>query len=258
MPLVRARCRACTLPLGDPPHVAIAVRCGRCGVQASVAVAADGQPADFDPSFDPVRLLAWFAYARLAMAAGTPGVALGACAACRSPLVLSSREAMSLPCPHCGEAVTGASGEILLDQWTEPWTRVEGGSAMRLEYRLVWLDAKSGLSAGCSACGAPTPPGDGDATDRCPNCGSVTWVARGDTRMQLGVRVDGTRDGRPFKGLVPIAQAEAMLRMDASRGSSARAGTSFLGATGIGCAAVIAACVVVTFAIWIAVHFSKC
>lgn len=219
-------------------------------------MAADGQPADFDPSFDPVRLLAWFAYARIAMANGTPGVALGACAACRSPLVISSREALSLPCPHCNEAVTGAASEVLLDQWCEPWARVEGGADLRLEYRLAWIDAKTGLAAGCAACGAPTPAVE--AADRCAACGSVAWVARGDTRMQLGVRADGTRDGRPFKVLVPIAQGEAMLRADASRGSAKRSSSSLLGATGIGCAAVIATILLVVFAIWIAVHFSKC
>jgi hypothetical protein len=255
MPLVRARCKACTLPLGDPPLVAMNVRCGRCGESATVNVAADGQPADFDPSFEPPKLVAWLAYARMALAAGTLGVAVGGCKRCGAPFVVSSRDPVSLPCPHCGEVVAGTTAAVLLDQWTEPWTRVEGGG-MRLEYRLELVDAKTGLSAGCAACGEPSPPRD--PSNKCARCGSATWVTRGDARVQLGVRVDGTRDDRPFKVLLPICQGEAMLRGDAARGTSARSGTSVLGATGIGCASVVAAVLALSLLVWLLVHFGKC
>ena len=70
---------------------------------------------------------------------GIPGIALGGCGACGSPLVVSSREPVSLPCPHCGEAVQGTTAECLVDQWTEPWARVEGGG-IELEYRLAILE----------------------------------------------------------------------------------------------------------------------
>lgn len=56
MPLARRRCAACTLPLGDSPHVPLPVRCARCGTAATASLAADGQPADFDTAFAPLRL----------------------------------------------------------------------------------------------------------------------------------------------------------------------------------------------------------
>src|ERR1700722_1865309 len=116
MPLVRARCRACSLPLGDAPHTTLAVACGRCGLQSQVQVAADGQPVGFEPSFGATQLLEWLVYARNAMASGSLGVALGACPACRAPLAISSRHAVALTCPHCGEAVQGTSADVLVDQ----------------------------------------------------------------------------------------------------------------------------------------------
>jgi hypothetical protein len=154
MPLARARCHACSLPLGDPPHTVMQTRCARCGAGAEVRVAADGQPQDFDTAFGPVRLAEWLAHARAAMAAGTLGVVLGACSSCGAPLALSSRDRISLPCPHCTEPVAGTTSEVLVDQWTEPWARVTGGD-MDLEYRLVLLEAARGVSAGCPACAAP-------------------------------------------------------------------------------------------------------
>ena len=255
MPLARARCPACTLPLGDPPPVPLAVRCNRCGLANTVNVAADGQPADFDPAFSPVRLASWLAAARVAVSSGSPGIAVGACSGCASPLVVSSRDPVSLPCPHCGAAMTGTTAERLLDQRTEPWARVDGGG-IDLEYRLAVLEEKHGVSAGCATCGAPTPAGDPAGT--CPRCGSVTWIAREAGRFQLGVRVDGVRDGRPFRVLVSIVQGESLLHADTRRGTSGRSGQSLLGATGIGCASAVAVVVVVILGIWIAAHFAHC
>jgi hypothetical protein len=263
MPLVRARCSACTLPLGDPPPTTLPLRCSRCGLATAVHVAADGQPADFDPAFAPTRLLAWLASARLAMASGSPGIALGACSACGTPLAVSSRDPVSLPCPHCGDVVQGPGAERLVDQWTEPWTKVEGGG-LDLEYRLAVVEAKTGLSAGCAVCGGPTPATDlqprdyRDASPRCARCGSVTWVERSGELMQLGVRVDGLRDKRPFKVLVSIVQGEALLRADAMRGTTGRSGSSLLGATGLGCATAIAVVVLLVLGVWIAAHFAHC
>ena len=255
MPLVRARCRACTLPLGDPPPTALPVRCIRCGLAAAVRVAADGQPTEFDPAFTPSRLMAWLASARVAMASGSPGIAVGACTACASPLVVSSRDAVSLPCPHCSEAVVGSGAECLVDQWTEPWTKVEGGG-LELEYRLAVIEGKSGLSAGCAVCGGPTPAGDPAST--CPRCGSITWIERNGERQQLGVRIDGIRDKRPFKVLVSIVQGESLLRADSMRGTTGRSGSSMLSATGLGCATAIAAVVLLVLGVWIAAHFAHC
>jgi hypothetical protein len=193
----------------------------------------------------------------MAMASGALGVALGACSACGSPLVVSSRETVSLPCPHCRESVQGAAGEVLVDQWTEPWARVQGGG-LELEYRLTVIEDRSGLSVGCPTCGTPAASNDG--SDRCPQCGSVTWLRReGDRgRIQLGVRVDGLRDRRPFKTLLPIALGEAMLRADVARGHSGRSGNSLLGATAIGCAAVFGIVVLVALGIALATHFARC
>jgi hypothetical protein len=224
-------------------------------VAAEVRVAADGQPTDFDPSFTPTRLMGWLASARVAMASGTPGIAVGACAGCGSPLVVSSREPVSLPCPHCGEPVQGSGADCLVDQWTEPWTKVEGGG-LELEYRLVLVEDRSGLSAGCAVCGGPTPPGDPSMV--CARCGSVAWVERGNARVQLGVRIDGMRDERPFKSMVPIVQGESLLRADAVRGTTGRSGSSLLGATGLGCATAIAALVLLALGIGIAAHFAHC
>jgi len=255
MPLVRARCQACTLPLGDPPHATLSVRCTRCGRQAAVSVAADGQPAEADLAFTPPQLLAWLGMARIAMASGTPGVALGPCPACRTPLVVSSRDPVALPCPHCGEVVGGTAGERLVDQWSEPWTRVEGGG-LQLEYRLAVLEDKRGVTAGCAVCGAGTP--HDDPASVCPRCGAVTWVERGGARIQFGVRIDGLRDGRPFKMLVPVMHGETMLRADAMKGASGQAGGSFLGATGLGCAAVVGVALLAALAIAFAAHFAHC
>jgi hypothetical protein len=254
MPLVRARCRACALPLGDPPPSSIDARCSRCGLAARVRVTADGQPADFDPALSPARLLEWLAYARLAMASGTPGIALGACAGCHAPLAISSRETVTLPCPHCGEAAGGTSAEVLVDQWTEPWTHLTGGT-LDVEYRLALLEDARGVSAGCPACATPTPATD--PSSRCPSCGAVTWVQRGDGRVQLAARITGTRAGRPFNALVPIVSAEGMLRADATRSTGARSGSSLLGVTGVGCASAIALAILLAIAIGIAAHFAR-
>jgi hypothetical protein len=253
LPLARARCKACTLPLGDPPHAPIAARCVRCGAEQAVRVAADGVPSELDAMFAPARLLQWFGAARVAMAYGTPGVAVGACARCASPLVVSSRAPIALPCPHCGEVVTGAAGDVIVDQWPEPWAKVEGGG-LELEYRLALLDDEAGLSAGCAACGAPTPATD--PSSRCARCGAATWVARdGGKRVQLGVRVSGTRGTRPFNVVVPIVQAEQMLRADAALGTSAQSGNSLLGLTGVGCAIAASLVVVACFGLGLAIYF---
>ena len=189
------------------------------------------------------------------MAAGTPGVVLGACPGCGAPLAVSSRDPVSLPCPHCAEPVVGTTAGVLVDQWTEPWTRVTGG-LLDVEYRLVLLEDARGLSAGCPACAAPTPATD--PSSRCATCGATAWVQRGDGRSQLGVRVDGTRDGRPYKALVPIVMGEALLRADAARGTSARSGSSLLGATGVGCASALAVSILVAVALSVAIHFAHC
>jgi predicted RNA-binding Zn-ribbon protein involved in translation (DUF1610 family) len=231
------------------------VRCARCGVAAAVRIAADGQPADFDPAFTATRLLGWLGAARVAMATGMPGVALGACAACGSPLAVSSREPVALPCPHCGDALQGTAAERVVDQWPEPWARVEGGG-LQLEYRLALVEDKTGLSAGCAVCGRATPAGD--PASQCPQCGSVAWVQRDGGRIQFGVRVDGIRDNRPFKMLLPIVQGEAMLRADAMKGTSGRSGSSLLGATGIGCAAALGVLVLLVLGVWITAHFAHC
>ncbi len=255
MPLARSRCPACSLPLGDAPFVAVPVRCGRCGREKVVQVAADGQPAGFDPTFSAARLLEWLAYARGAMASGALGVALGASDGCGSPLLLSSRQEVALPCPHCAEPVKGPAARVLVDQWTEPWTRIEGGG-VDVEYRLVVLEGARGTSVGCPACGAPTPAVD--PAMRCAACGAVTWVEREGGRVQLGVRVDGTRDGKPYKAVVPIVQGESMLSAEARRGAGARSSSSLLGITGVGCASLVAAFVFLVVAIAMLVHFSHC
>lgn len=255
MPLARSRCPACSLPLGDAPLVAVPVRCARCARETAVQVAADGQPAGLDSTFSPARLLEWLAYARAAMASGALGVAIGACDGCGSPLLLSSRQEMTLPCPHCAEPVKGPAARVLVDQWTEPWTRVEGGG-VDVEYRLVVLEGARGTSAGCAACGAPTPATD--PSMRCGACGAVAWVDREGGRVQLGVRVDGTRDGKPYKAVVPIVQGEGMLSAEARRGAGARSSSSLLGVTGVGCASLVAAFVLLVLAISVAVHFAHC
>lgn len=255
MPLARSRCPACSLPLGDPPLVALSVQCARCGLRKMVQVGADGQPAGFDPMVRAARLLEWLAYARAAMGAGTLGVALGACDGCGAPLLLSSRQEITLPCPHCAEPVKGPAARVLVDQWTEPWTRVEGGG-VDVEYRLVVLEGARGTSVGCAACGAPTPAGD--PAMKCAACGAVTWVEREGGRVQLGVRVDGMREGKPYKAVVPIVQGESMLSADARRGAGARSSSSLLGITGVGCASMVAALVLLVIAIAMAAHFVHC
>jgi len=254
LPLARARCTACTLPLGDPPYVPVVARCVRCGLQGQVGLAADGTPGEFDAAFPPAKLLQWFGAARIAMANGTPGTAIGACMTCSTPLLLPSRDPLALPCPHCGEPVKGAVGDVVVDQWPEPWTKVEA-SGMELEYRLGVLDDVTGITAGCAVCGLPTPPSD--PAMRCKRCNAVVWVERPSPqgpgerprRVQLGVRVNGTRGGRPFNVIVPIAQGEAMLRTDAAIGSSDRSGGTWLGVTGVGCAVVAASFFVLVFVV---------
>jgi hypothetical protein len=258
MALARARCIACTLPLGDQPHAKVAGRCMRCGVVTEVAVAADGQPVDFDAMFGAQRLLMWFAAARIAMANGTPGVAVGACVKCSTPLVVPSAERVSLPCPHCQEPVTGSAEVVLMDLWPEPWAKITG-AGLDLEYRLEMVDDTTGITAGCAVCGLPTPSND-DAM-RCRRCNAAVWVAReaptdgGDAaaparprRVQLGVRVNGTRGGLPFKALVPVVQGEAMLRSDAAVGSS-DSGKLFLNVGGVGCAVLAAITIVLALVI---------
>ncbi len=264
MPLARARCSSCSQPLADEPHIHVPMACSSCGRQAPLVFAADGQPVDFDASFPPARLLGWFSAARRAMASGAPGIAVGCCPSCSMPLVISSKQQVSLPCPHCKTPVAGTADNVLVDQWVEPWAQIEGGG-LSLEYRLAWVDDSTAITAGCAGCGAPTAADD--PAMRCPRCGSVTWVERemeGEPdkepqkkRMQLGVRINGMRQDRPFNVLVSIAQGEATLRNDMAMGSSASSSSSLLGVTGIGCAIAVAVCVLFIVVIAILVHFSK-
>lgn len=256
MPLVRARCQACSEPLGDAPHVPIRVACSGCGTPHTVPFAADGQPAESDAAFPPERLARWIESARASMARGAVGIALGPCGRCGSALVLSSRAPLRLPCPHCQVPVEGPAGALLVDQWPEPFSKVDAGPDHQMEYRLVVLDARGEQAAGCAACGQPTPPADPSMT--CRRCRAVIWVERdgppedpGTHRVQLGLRADGLRAGRPFKELLSLAQGAVRFRADAAHGRSARSGTSLLGVTGIGCAVAIA--LMVLFAVTVAI-----
>jgi len=231
-----------------------------CGHPDTVAFGADGQPADFDVAFDANRLFRWLASARVAMSRGTVGVALGACARCSAALVLSSRQALSLPCPHCQTPVEGTAAALLIDQWPEPFTRVSGGSILQAEYRVGVLEDRAGIAAGCAACGAPTAPTD--PSTQCRRCHAITWVERPGPiedptprRIQLAVRIDGTRDGQPFQAVVPVIQGEQFLRRDLAQGSSARSGSRVMGFTGIGCAALFAVTLLLGVLIAILVHF---
>jgi hypothetical protein len=246
------------MPLGDPPPTELPVQCARCGITTGVKITADGQPADFDVSFPAAKLMVWFYGARLAMAHGVVGVAVGACARCTAPLVIPPRVPLSLPCPHCAEPVRGSAAEVLLDQWTEPWAKAEGGD-LALEYRLAVVDAATGESAGCAACGFATPAKD--PSDRCRRCGAVAWVTRetpeGPRRAQLGVRASGMQRGRPFDALVPIVQGESMLRTDSAAGVRAESGRSLLGLTGVGCALVVGFFLILFFGIGLLIFLLK-
>jgi hypothetical protein len=257
MPLVAARCKACSQPLSDPPHIAVPMRCAACGFEGPLPFAADGQPAQFDAAFTPNRLAQWFAAARVAMARGAPGIAVGHCARCQAPLVVSSKTPVRLPCPHCQVPVEGLATDVLVDQWCEPWARASG-EGVDLEYRLALVEDGAGQVAGCAHCGLPSPPGE--PGNQCKRCRSVVWVTRGPDpdvppgqgwRVQLGVRVNGTRFGRPFAALVPIVQGEHMLRVDAAIGSSSESGKSLLGLTGIGCAIAVTVTMIVPIALLI-------
>ncbi|WP_394848964.1 hypothetical protein LZC95_16125 [Pendulispora brunnea] len=259
MPLVRARCQACEKPLGDPPHFPISVACPTCGLTNSVPFGADGQPAHFDVAFDANRLFRWFASARVAMARGAVGVALGACSHCCSALVVSSRQAMSLPCPHCQTPVEGTAGALIIDQWPEPFMLVSAGSALQAEYRISVLEDRAGIAAGCAACGTPTPPNDPSV--HCPRCKAVTWVERPGPsedptprRVQLAVRIDGTRDGQSFRAVLPVIQGEQSLRRDIAHGSSVSSGSRLMGLTGVGCAILFAGSLLLCVLIGILVH----
>jgi hypothetical protein len=234
--------------------------CASCGRQTSLVFAADGQPVDFDAAFAPQRLLTWMAAARRAMASGMPGVAVGSCAGCSMPLVISSKQPVTLPCPHCKNVVQGPAEKLLVDQWPEPWARVETGG-LSLEYRVAWVDDSTAITAGCAGCGAPTAADD--AAMRCARCNSVAWIEREaddeqpKRRMQLGVRVNGMRQNRPYNVILSLPQGEATLRSDNMMGSSASSSSSLIGVTGIGCAVAVAVCVLITLVVMIAVHFSK-
>jgi len=264
MPLTRARCSFCSQPLADEPHIHVPMACAACGRQTSLVFAADGQPVDFDAAFPPHRLLSWMAAARRAMASGTPGIAVGCCAGCNMPLVISSKQPVTLPCPHCKQAVQGPAEKVLVDQWPEPWSKIEAGG-ISLEYRLTWVDDSTAITAGCSGCGAPSAADD--PANQCPRCRSVTWVERDvedeqtnaitKRRMQLGVRVNGMRQDRPYNVIISIPQGEATLRSDNAMSSSASSSSSLLGVTGIGCAVAVALMVLFVIGIAILVHFSK-
>jgi hypothetical protein len=261
MPLARARCGSCSQPLADEPHIHVPMACASCGRQTSLVFAADGQPVDFDAAFPPHRLLAWMGAARRAMASGMPGVAVGSCKACGMPLVISSKQPVTLPCPHCQNMLKGPAEKLLVDQWPEPWSKIETGG-LSLEYRLAWVDDATAITAGCAGCGAPTAADD--PSMQCARCRSVTWVERESDeeggpkrRAQLGVRVNGMRQDRPYNVILSIPQGEATLRSDNVMGSSASSSSSLIGVTGIGCAIAVAGSVLFTLIIFIIVHFSK-
>lgn len=217
-------------------------------------MAGDGHPTNFESLFTAERLMRWFACARAGLAQGHPGIAVGICSHCATPLVVSSKTTIVLPCPSCGHRQEGVSEDLLVDQWTEPWARVEGGS-LDLEYRLAVTDLDKSSPVGCPQCGTPTPPKDAGAL--CGRCGATAWIVRRDERLQLGVRVDGTRHGRPFRAFVPIVTGEHMLRGDTVTGRAASSGSSLLTWSGIGCAAAIALSVLGGIGVWAAVYFSK-
>jgi hypothetical protein len=238
--------------------------CAACGRQASLVFAADGQPVDFDAAFPAHRLLLWMGAARRAMASGSPGTAVGCCAGCNMPLVISSKQPVTLPCPHCKEAVQGPAEKVLIDQWPEPWSKIEVGG-ISLEYRVTWVDDSTAITAGCAGCGAPTAAED--TSNRCARCGSVTWVERdvedehthvvAPRRMQLGVRVNGMRQDRPYNVIISIPQGEATLRSDNMMSTSASSSSSLLGVTGIGCAVAIALSILLSIGVALLFHFSK-
>ena len=215
---------------------------------------ADGQPAAFETMLTAAELLRWFGAARHAMVTGRLGVALGACAKCKAPLLVSSRQQMRLPCPHCQTPACGEAAAILVDQWPEPWCKVEGGG-LSLEYRLASVDDSTGVTAGCAACGLATPANEPGT--RCRRCNAVTWAERDGRRVQLGVRASGTRTDHPFNALLPICQGEQMLMRDAAVGASAESGKSIMGITGVGCA-IGTALVIVPIVIGIAYAMAKC
>jgi hypothetical protein len=240
--------------------------CSSCGRQTSLVFAADGQPVDFDAAFPAHRLMLWMQAARRAMASGMPGVAVGCCSGCSMPLVISSKQPVTLPCPHCKNAVQGPAEKLLVDQWPEPWSKIETGG-LSLEYRLAWVDDSTAITAGCPGCGAPTAADD--PAMQCPRCRSVTWVERDaddeasdadppqKKRAQLGVRINGSRQNRPYNVLVSIPQGEATLRSDNVTSSSASSSSSLLGVTGIGCAIALALFTLMIIGIAILAQFSK-
>jgi hypothetical protein len=265
MPLARARCSFCSQPLADEPHIHVPMSCASCGRQTQLVFAADGQPVDFDAAFPVHRLMLWMQAARRAMASGMPGVAVGCCAGCSMPLVISSKQPVTLPCPHCKKAVQGPAEQVLVDQWPEPWSKIETGG-ISLEYRLAWVDDSTAITAGCAGCGAPTAADD--PAMQCPRCRSVTWVERevddenveggkAKRRMQLGVRINGNRQDRPYNVILSIPQGEATLRSDNVMSSSASSSSSLLGVTGIGCAVAMALFTMMCIGIAILAHFSK-
>ncbi len=180
------------------------------------------------------------------------------------PLVISSKQPVTLPCPHCKVPVQGPAEKILVDQWPEPWSKIETGG-ISLEYRLAWVDDSTAITAGCAGCGAPTSVDDTSTT--CPRCRSVTWVDRDvedehshelqKRRMQLGVRVNGMRQDRPYNVILSIPQGEATLRSDNVMSSTASSSSSLLGVTGIGCAVALALSLLMIIGIAILAHFSK-
>lgn len=213
------------------------MQCAACGTQATLEYGADGMPRNFEPSFSAPRFAKWLAAARRAMASGMPGIACGACPRCDQPLVTSSKQAVSLPCPHCKKPVEGPAEQVLADQWIEPWCKVEGGQ-IDLEYRLAWVDDEVGMTLGCPGCGSPVHPAD--PATQCVRCGATTWVQRNGRRMMLVMRVDGMRHGKPIKVTMSLPQGEAALRSDQMLGASGDSGSSLLGVTGIGCAIAFA------------------
>ena len=179
-------------------------------------MAADGQSPDFDAGFEPPTLLSWFVAARAAMMAGRTGIAVGACSRCTAPLTVSRRLRVQIPCPHCATLRDGPAGEILFDQWTEPWTAAAKTDQFQIEYRLKWQDAEEG--GGCPGCGLIVSPG----ARNCGRCGSNLWISEeGLPKRQLAVLMEGTRNGQPVRTVMSLPAGIRALQADATLGAAA-------------------------------------
>ena len=239
MPLARARCRSCQLPLSDPPPTYVPVRCASCGTANSLAIASDGQPTSFDANFTPRRLLNWFASIRGALRRGEPGICLGGCQRCMQPIVVAPNTPVLLACPHCKDVVEGTAEKLLVDQWCEPWVRVEGND-VSLDFRLAMVEAREAESCleVCTVCAARVATGS-----RCATCQAPHSITRNGSPLRCIVRVDGTRHAQSIRALIPISAGELWLRRDASSMGRGAFSRPILTVFAIGCGGFIALCV---------------